>query len=84
MRWIWGFAESLQQECSKPAQNVMIELSPIVLATTLPNKEGSWVFKVLLQRFCKTLYWRLHNVCNRTEKLTAFYNLQVGCQNKEH
>ena len=37
-----GFAESLQQECSKPAQNVMIELysRPIVLA---PNEEGSWV-----------------------------------------
>ena len=28
----------------------------IELYCCLPNKEGSWVFKVLLQRFCKTLY----------------------------
>ena len=45
---IQGFAESLQQECSKPAQNVMIELyfcgpDLLFMATTLPNKEGSWV-----------------------------------------
>ena len=37
-----GFAKSLQQECSKPAQNLMIELyccgpRSIVLATTLPK-----------------------------------------------
>ena len=32
-----GFAESLQQECSKLAQNVMIELY------FCGNKEGSWV-----------------------------------------
>ena len=35
--------ESLQQECSKPAQNVMIELYCCGPGTTLPNKEGSWV-----------------------------------------
>ena len=35
---------------------VLLWSMPIVLATALPNKEGSWVFKVLLQRFCQTLY----------------------------
>ena len=65
---ITGFCR--QQECSKPTQNVMIELyccGPGLLFWLLSfqNKEGSWVFKVLLQRFCKTLYSRLQKSCNR-------------------
>ena len=45
---------------------VLLWSRPIVLATTLPNKEGSWVFKVLLQRFCKTLYSSLQNSSHTT------------------
>ena len=59
---IQGFAESLQQECSKLAQNVMIELYCCgpgllfwLLLFQIRKGLGSWVFKVLLQRFCKTL-----------------------------
>ena len=60
---VQGFAESLQQECSKPAQNVMIELYCCgpgllfwLLLFQIRKGLGPWVFKVLLQRFCKTLY----------------------------
>ena len=42
--------------CNRKNSGLLLHWSrSIVLATTLPNKEGSWVFKVLLQRFCKTL-----------------------------
>ena len=50
------FATGMFQTSSKCYDRAVLLWSrPIVLATTLPNKEGSWVFKVLLQRFCKTL-----------------------------
>ena len=50
------FATGMFQTSSKCYdRTVFLWSRPIVLATTLPNKEGSWVFKVLLQRFCKTL-----------------------------
>ena len=46
--------ESLQQECSKPAQNVMIELNCCgpgllfwLLLFQIRKGLGSWVFKVL-------------------------------------
>ena len=58
---VQGFAESLQQECSKPAE---IESCIAVVqaycsghySSKIRKGLGSWVFKVLLQRFCKTLY----------------------------
>ena len=55
-----GFVESLQQECSKPAYDraVLLWSRSIVLATTLPNKEGSWVC-------CKDFAKPCSKTCNR-------------------
>ena len=74
---VQGFAESLQQECSKPAQNVMIELYCCgpgllfwLLLFQIRKGLGSCVFKVLLQRFCKTQYicWKTNS--NRRHSTT--------------
>ena len=68
---VQSFAESLQHECSKPTQNVMIELYCCgpgllfwLLLFQIRKGLGSWVFKVLLQRFCKTLYSQFSKTCN--------------------
>ena len=72
---VQGFAESLQQECSKPTKNVMIELYCCgpgllfwLLLFQIRKGLGSWVFKVLLQRFCKTLYCAFHFSCPGQEE----------------
>ena len=61
----------------------MLWSRPIVLATTLPNKEGSWVLAKILQNPVLYFSYQLSRLCEQERVFLLFWFIYVNSNKRD-